>query len=65
MGLLGGLWLLARPGRRKEEREGGQESGPENVQENGQESGQPVVEEYASLPAQGEPTSAKEKESVR
>lgn len=46
-GLLGGLWLLARPGRGRRHDE------------------QPVVEEYASLPAQGEPTTAKEKESVR
>ncbi|MFE9632343.1 lipopolysaccharide biosynthesis protein [Streptomyces sp. NPDC006463] len=64
-GLLGGLWLLARPGRRKEEQEGGQDTGPENGPQSVQETGQPVVEEYASLPAQGEPTSAKEKESVR
>ncbi|MFJ8017642.1 lipopolysaccharide biosynthesis protein [Streptomyces sp. NPDC096339] len=50
-GLLGGLWLLARPGgrtRRPEEPEA-----------------QPVVEGYASLPAQGEHADAKEKESVR
>ncbi|MEU9377447.1 lipopolysaccharide biosynthesis protein [Streptomyces sp. NPDC048255] len=51
-GLLGGLWLLARPARgRREDRPA-----------------EPVVlpvEEYASLPAQGEPASAKEKESVR
>lgn len=46
-GLLGGLWLLARPGRGR------------------RHDMQPVVEEYASLPAQGEPTTAKEKESVR
>ncbi|MGW0391174.1 lipopolysaccharide biosynthesis protein [Streptomyces sp. NPDC003042] len=47
-GLLGGLWLLARPARRK--------GAPEE---------QAVVEEYAALPAQGEPAAAKEKESVR
>ncbi|MFJ3878430.1 lipopolysaccharide biosynthesis protein [Streptomyces sp. NPDC090077] len=47
-GLLGGLWLLARPGRRKE-----------------RAAGRPAVEEYASLPAQGEHTETKEKESVR
>ncbi|MGO4463683.1 lipopolysaccharide biosynthesis protein [Streptomyces sp. M-16] len=47
-GLLGGLWLLARPGRRKQEEEA-----------------LPVVEEYASLPAQGEHSETKEKESVR
>ncbi|MET9886534.1 lipopolysaccharide biosynthesis protein [Streptomyces sp. NPDC006430] len=46
-GLLGGLWLLARPGRGRRFEE------------------QPVVEEYASLPAQGEHTDTKEKESVR
>ncbi|UQX01552.1 lipopolysaccharide biosynthesis protein [Streptomyces sp. RerS4] len=48
-GLLGGLWLLARPGRRR----------PQEVRERA------VVGEYASLPAQGEPASTKEKESVR
>ncbi|WP_329384362.1 lipopolysaccharide biosynthesis protein [Streptomyces sp. NBC_01351] len=48
-GLLGGLWLLARPGRRKDA-----EGEP-----------QPVVEEYPSLPAQGEHAETKEKESVR
>ncbi|MFE3766957.1 lipopolysaccharide biosynthesis protein [Streptomyces sp. NPDC059104] len=47
-GLLGGLWLLARPGRRKRD-----------------EVALPVVEEYASLPAQGEHSETKEKESVR
>ncbi|MET8755780.1 lipopolysaccharide biosynthesis protein [Streptomyces sp. NPDC004667] len=47
-GLLGGLWLLARPGRRKRD-----------------EDALPVVEEYASLPAQGEHSETKEKESVR
>ncbi|MFF5704557.1 lipopolysaccharide biosynthesis protein [Streptomyces sp. NPDC012794] len=46
-GLLGGLWLLARPARRKERE------------------GSPVVEEYPSLPAQGEHSEAKEKEPVR
>ncbi|MFD0352823.1 lipopolysaccharide biosynthesis protein [Streptomyces sp. NPDC127110] len=49
-GLLGGLWLLARPARRKEQEQG---------------TGRPAVEEYASLPAQGEHTETKEKESVR
>lgn len=51
-GLLGGLWLLARPTarRRPEER---------------QPVAAPVVEEYASLPAQGDHTDTKEKESVR
>ncbi|MGW7101224.1 lipopolysaccharide biosynthesis protein [Streptomyces sp. NPDC054838] len=48
-GLLGGLWLLARPTRRRR----------------GTPAGEPVVEEYASLPAQGEPAPVKEKESVR
>lgn len=46
-GLLGGLWLLARPGRTRRPEE------------------QPVVEEYASLPAQGDHNETKEKESVR
>ncbi|MCX5406686.1 lipopolysaccharide biosynthesis protein [Streptomyces sp. NBC_00335] len=57
-GLLGGLWLLARPtaARRRGE-------GPVGglVEETPAE----TVEEYASLPAQGEPAAAKEKESVR
>ncbi|MCX4692794.1 lipopolysaccharide biosynthesis protein [Streptomyces sp. NBC_01408] len=53
-GLLGGLWLLARPGRGRRQ-EDQQPAGPV-VQ---------PVEEYASLPAQGEPASVKEKESVR
>ncbi|MFH7599849.1 lipopolysaccharide biosynthesis protein [Streptomyces racemochromogenes] len=57
-GLLGGLWLLARPARRRSgERE-----------ETGRPAGEGVVEEYASLPAQGEPSGhsePKEKESVR
>ncbi|MEU9303113.1 lipopolysaccharide biosynthesis protein [Streptomyces sp. NPDC048269] len=52
-GLLGGLWLLARPGRRKEE------------EKEEQEGGRPVVGEYPSLPAQGEHAETKEKESVR
>lgn len=59
-GLLGGLWLLARPGRRRPEEQEAAE--------------RPVVEEYASLPAQGEHaelaerserSETKEKESVR
>ncbi|MFG3001005.1 lipopolysaccharide biosynthesis protein [Streptomyces sp. NPDC048340] len=50
-GLLGGLWLLARPARRREEPAA--------------EAGQPAVEEYASLPAQSEHTDSKEKEPVR
>ncbi|MEU9039683.1 lipopolysaccharide biosynthesis protein [Streptomyces sp. NPDC048352] len=49
-GLLGGLWMLARPAR------AGRRTQEEAV---------PVVEEYASLPAQGEHTETKEKESVR
>lgn len=62
-GLLGGLWLLARPnraGRREEQRTGGPVEPAPSV-----EAAEPVVEEYASLPAQGEPAAAKEKESVR
>ncbi|MFI8502100.1 lipopolysaccharide biosynthesis protein [Streptomyces sp. NPDC085524] len=50
-GLLGGLWLLARPGGRARR--------PEEAQ------AQPGTEGYASLPAQGEHADAKEKESVR
>ncbi|MFI8261501.1 MULTISPECIES: lipopolysaccharide biosynthesis protein [unclassified Streptomyces] len=51
-GLLGGLWLLARPTARTRR--------PEE-----HPVAEPVVEEYASLPAQGEHTETKEKESVR
>ncbi|MFI1453451.1 YveK family protein [Streptomyces roseus] len=51
-GLLGGLWLLARPAGRARR--------PEE-----QPVAAPVVEEYPSLPAQGEHTETKEKESVR
>ncbi|OKK16777.1 lipopolysaccharide biosynthesis protein [Streptomyces sp. CB00455] len=51
-GLLGGLWLLARPGRRK-----GREEAQAGVE--------PVVEGYPSLPAQSEHTETKEKESAR
>ncbi|MFI8450355.1 lipopolysaccharide biosynthesis protein [Streptomyces erythrochromogenes] len=65
-GLLGGLWLLARPGRARRPEEGvaAPAAAPaaaavaEPVAEH-------VAEEYATLPAQGEPASAKEKESVR
>lgn len=46
-GLLGGLWMLARPGRTRRPEE------------------ELVVEEYASLPAQGDHNETKEKESVR
>ncbi|MBT2452647.1 lipopolysaccharide biosynthesis protein [Streptomyces sp. ISL-43] len=53
-GLLGGLWMLARPARRKNEGEGG-----------GEDSGTVVVGEFASLPAQGDHSETKEKESVR
>ncbi|GHB72609.1 hypothetical protein GCM10010347_48650 [Streptomyces cirratus] len=53
-GLLGGLWLLAGPTRRRR--------GTSAVEAVGDGS---VVEEYASLPAQGEPAPAKEKEPVR
>ncbi|WP_234323423.1 YveK family protein [Streptomyces sp. NRRL F-2580] len=69
-GLLGGLWLLARPGRARRSEEPG--DGPA-VQAPARAVAAALaepavaspVEEYASLPAQGEPTSAKEKESVR
>ncbi|MFI8362454.1 lipopolysaccharide biosynthesis protein [Streptomyces sp. NPDC085612] len=57
-GLLGGLWLLARPGRARRPEEDA--AGPV-----GSRRTEPVVEEYASLPAQGEHTETKEKESVR
>lgn len=54
-GLLGGLWLLARPARRRE---------PAGVRVRVSQS-EPAVEEYASLPAQGEHGGTMEKESVR
>ncbi|MEU8774717.1 lipopolysaccharide biosynthesis protein [Streptomyces sp. NPDC048606] len=56
-GLLGGLWLLARPTarRRPEQGAGRQESDGQRT----------PVGEYASLPAQGEHSETKEKESVR
>ncbi|MGW5851343.1 lipopolysaccharide biosynthesis protein [Streptomyces sp. NPDC055254] len=60
-GLLGGLWLLARPARgRRQESTAAPASGrlPGAAQE-------PAAEEYASLPAQGEPIETKEKESAR
>lgn len=52
-GLLGGLWLLARParGRRRDQA--------------AVAAGAPAVEEYATLPAQGDHAETKEKESVR
>ncbi|MEV7441438.1 lipopolysaccharide biosynthesis protein [Streptomyces sp. NPDC091204] len=69
-GLLGGLWLLARPGRARRSEEPG--DGPAVQAPARAAAAAPAepavaapVEEYASLPAQGEPTSAKEKESVR
>ncbi|MEU9162599.1 lipopolysaccharide biosynthesis protein [Streptomyces sp. NPDC048424] len=69
-GLLGGLWLLARPGRARRSEEHG--DGPVVQAPARAVAAAPAepavaspVEEYASLPAQGEPTSAKEKESVR
>ncbi|MFE9845568.1 YveK family protein [Streptomyces goshikiensis] len=49
-GLLGGLWLLARP-RRRPEAAAAPAAAP--------------AEEYASLPAQGEHSETKEKESAR
>ncbi|MFF3089274.1 lipopolysaccharide biosynthesis protein [Streptomyces nojiriensis] len=69
-GLLGGLWLLARPGRARRSEDGA--TGSATGSAAATSGGSPVetavgspVEEYASLPAQGEPASAKEKESVR
>ncbi|MFJ9548419.1 YveK family protein [Streptomyces erythrochromogenes] len=61
-GLLGGLWLLARPGRARRPEEGTAAPAAASVAEPVAEH---VAEEYATLPAQGEPASAKEKESVR
>ncbi|WP_330296825.1 lipopolysaccharide biosynthesis protein [Streptomyces sp. NBC_00503] len=52
-GLLGGLWMLARPARRR-------------TREEAAEAVVPVVAgEFASLPAQGDHSETKEKESVR
>ncbi|MFE5556218.1 lipopolysaccharide biosynthesis protein [Streptomyces sp. NPDC056544] len=69
-GLLGGLWLLARPGRARRSEDGTAGSAAGSAADSS--GGSPVetaapspVEEYASLPAQGEPVSVKEKESVR
>ncbi|MCY0945846.1 MULTISPECIES: lipopolysaccharide biosynthesis protein [Streptomyces] len=54
-GLLGGLWLLARPARgQRRDQAGGAVA-----------AGAPPVEEYATLPAQGDHAETKEKESVR
>ncbi|MFF8270512.1 lipopolysaccharide biosynthesis protein [Streptomyces sp. NPDC016562] len=62
-GLLGGLWLLARPGRaRRREAEG---VAVTDTTATAGPVAEPAVEEYASLPAQGEHTETKEKESVR
>ncbi|MFG2620487.1 lipopolysaccharide biosynthesis protein [Streptomyces sp. NPDC048507] len=58
-GLLGGLWLLARPGRRRPQEQ------QEGAARDGAAQPEPGVEEYASLPAQGEHSETKEKESVR
>ncbi|MER5773334.1 lipopolysaccharide biosynthesis protein [Streptomyces sp. NPDC002039] len=55
-GLVGGLWMLARPGRRRTD---------EVVAESPEVAESPVAGEFATLPAQGEHTTAKEKESVR
>ncbi|MFD9077766.1 lipopolysaccharide biosynthesis protein [Streptomyces erythrochromogenes] len=61
-GLLGGLWLLARPGRARRPEDAVTAPAAAPVAEPVAEH---VAEEYATLPAQGEPASAKEKESVR
>lgn len=69
-GLLGGLWLLARPGRARRSEAGatGSRTGSAagtSAASSAEAAVETPVEEYASLPAQGEPASAKEKESVR
>ncbi|MFD9479281.1 lipopolysaccharide biosynthesis protein [Streptomyces nojiriensis] len=69
-GLLGGLWLLARPGRARRSEDGATgpaagSAGGSPVEASVEDTAPSPVEEYASLPAQGEPASAKEKESVR
>ncbi|MFB7172589.1 lipopolysaccharide biosynthesis protein [Streptomyces sp. NPDC056254] len=65
-GLLGGLWLLARPGRARRPEEGATApaAGPV-ARPVAEQVAEAPAEEYATLPAQGEPASAKEKESVR
>lgn len=62
-GLLGGLWLLAKPARRRRGASAA-EAGAGAVAP-AEPTTETVVEEYASLPAQGEPAPVKEKESVR
>ncbi|MGW7329923.1 lipopolysaccharide biosynthesis protein [Streptomyces sp. NPDC054840] len=69
-GLLGGLSLLARPGRARRSEDGATGSRVGSAAGSSVDSSVEAVvdspvEEYASLPAQGEPASAKEKESVR
>ncbi|MFD3545278.1 YveK family protein [Streptomyces sp. NPDC058655] len=56
-GLLGGLWLLARPARGRRG-DGASDGAPAPA-------GAPVAETYASLPAQGDHAETKEKESAR
>lgn len=57
-GLLGSLWMLARPARRKGEGEG-------DAAGVGADSVAVAAGEFASLPAQGDHSETKEKESVR
>ncbi|MFF8260248.1 lipopolysaccharide biosynthesis protein [Streptomyces virginiae] len=65
-GLLGGLWLLARPGRARRPEGGVAASAAAPVARPAAEHvAAAPAEEYATLPAQGEPAAAKEKESVR
>ncbi|MFI5830608.1 lipopolysaccharide biosynthesis protein [Streptomyces sp. NPDC051578] len=63
-GLLGGLWLLAAPARRRRGTHAADGAVGGTAVE-GTAAEEAVVEEYASLPAQGEPAPAKEKEPVR
>ncbi|WP_329195955.1 MULTISPECIES: lipopolysaccharide biosynthesis protein [unclassified Streptomyces] len=63
-GLIGGLWLLAAPARRRRGTPAA-EGAVEGAVVDGAAAEETVVEEYASLPAQGEPAPAKEKEPVR
>ncbi|MGW4689319.1 lipopolysaccharide biosynthesis protein [Streptomyces sp. NPDC004244] len=66
-GLLGGLWLLARPGRGRRQEDEEQARQEERRQEQPPRQEEAAVEVTATptLPAQGEHTEAKEKESVR
>ncbi|MFK0255961.1 lipopolysaccharide biosynthesis protein [Streptomyces sp. NPDC090445] len=67
-GLLGGLWMLARPGRGRREQQQLPRQDQPSRQEQSSRQEEAVVEEFTAtptLPAQGEHPESKEKESVR